>query len=71
MGIVANAVTGQTIKKILETSLRSLTKLLRKFSFLLLYQPDLQTVRVIFSHSLYFLTVILAPQSPFQNQQKG
>ena len=40
MGIVANAVIGMTIKKILETLLRSLTKLVGKFSFLRLYQPD-------------------------------
>ena len=40
MGIVANAVIGQTIKKILETLLRSLTKLVGKFSFLRLYQQD-------------------------------
>ena len=40
MGIVANAVIGQTIEKILETLLRSLTKLVGKCSFLRLYQPD-------------------------------
>ena len=67
MGIVANAVIGQTIKKILETLLRSLTKLVGKR----LYQPDWQTVRVIFSRSLHFLTVSLETHSPFQNQQKG
>lgn len=67
MGIVANAVIGQTIEKILETLLRSLTKLVGKR----LYQPDWQTVRVIFSRSLHFLTVSLETRSPFQNQQKG
>lgn len=67
MGIVANAVIGQTIEKILETLLRSLTKLVGKR----LYQPDWQTVRVIFSRSLHFLTVSLETHSPFQNQQKG
>ena len=71
MGIVANAVIGQTIEKILETLLLSLTKLVGKFSFLRLYQPDWQTVRVIFSRSLHFLTVSLETHSPFQNQPKG
>lgn len=71
MGIVANAVIGQTIEKILETLLLSLTKLVGKSSFLRQYQPDWQTVRVIFSRSLHFLTVSLETHSPFQNQQKG